>query len=145
MAEVWGRVVALQANYCSVVPDHPAADSALGELQAPPDPPPQSPALPQRLLCTRRTRLDHAGLQVCVGDRVRLEGIDVAAGRAAVAALAPRANLLQRPPVANVSRVVVVASLADPPLDPDQLSRFLISAEACGGAVEVVLSKADLV
>lgn len=116
MAEVWGRVVALQANYCSVVPDPPA--SALCELQAPPDPPPQSPALPQRLLCTRRTRLDHAGLQVCVGDRVRLEGIDLVAGRAAVAALAPRANLLQRPLVANVSRVVVVASLADPPSIP---------------------------
>jgi ribosome biogenesis GTPase len=134
VAEVWGRVVALQANYCSVVPDPPV-----------PDAPRSDPQLPQRLLCTRRTRLDHAGLQVCVGDRVRLEGIDVAAGRAAVAALAPRANLLQRPPVANVSRVVVVASLADPPLDPAQLSRFLLSAEACGGAVELVLSKADLV
>lgn len=129
MAEVWGRVVALQANFCAVVVDASA--------------PAVEPGL--RLLCTRRSRLDHAGLQVCVGDRVRLEGIDPAAGRAAVADVAPRRNLLQRPPVANVSRVVVVASLAEPALDPLQLSRFLLSAEASGAAVELVLSKADLV
>lgn len=144
MAEVWGRVVALQAGFCSVVPE---ADPA-GEPSPPADPRPEgweASALPGgRLLCTRRSRLDHAGLQVCVGDRVRLEAIDPLAGRAAVAAVAPRANLLQRPPVANVSCVVVVASLAEPSLDAAQLSRFLLSAEACGAAVELVLSKADL-
>ncbi len=130
-------MVALQANFCAVVPDA-AAPSSTGRS----DPAPG----PGRLLCTRRSRLDHAGLQVCVGDRVRLEGVDPLAARAAVAAVAPRINLLRRPPVANVSRVLVVASLAEPALDPSQLSRFLLSAEACGAAaVELVLSKADLV
>jgi len=168
VAEVWGRVVALQANFCAVVPDGAAGD--LGAAAAPaapsaapaagaaahaPDAPGSAgplapPAAPQGLppaplLCTRRSRLDHAGLQVWVGDRVRLEGIDPDAGRAAVAAVAPRRNLLSRPPVANVARVVVVVSLVEPTLDPLQLSRFLLSAEACGADVELVFSKADRV
>lgn len=147
MAEVWGRVVALQANFCQVAVEAPASLGHAVAGGADPDPLAARPSdLPvgTRLLCTRRSRLDHAGLQVCVGDRVRLEGIDRAAGRAAVAAVAPRRNLLRRPPVANVSRVLVVASLAEPALDPLQLTRFLLSAEACGGAVDLVLSKADL-
>lgn len=157
MAEVWGRVVALQANFCSVVVEAAEGsggaavasgqDGEAGSIaQAGADPQASAAVEPeQRLLCTRRSRLDHAGLQVCVGDRVRLEGIDPIARRAAVAAVAPRRNLLQRPPVANVSRVLVVASLAEPALDPQQLSRFLLSAEACGAALELVLSKADLI
>ena len=122
-----GRVVALQANYCRV------------ELDAP------GPGGCRRLLCTRRSRLDHEGLQVWVGDRVRLEGIDWTAGRAAVAQVEPRQNLLQRPAVANVDRVIVVTALAEPDLDPLQLTRFLVSAEGSGAAVDLVLGKADLV
>ena len=122
-----GRVVALQANYCRVELDAPGPEGC------------------RRLLCTRRSRLDHEGLQVWVGDRVRLEGIDWTAGRAAVAQLEPRRNLLQRPAVANVDRVVVVAALAEPDLDPLQLTRFLVAAEGSGAAVDLVLGKADLV
>jgi len=122
-----GRVVALQANYCRV------------ELDAP------GPSGCRRLLCTRRSRLDHEGLQVWVGDRVRLEGIDWTAGRAAVAQVEPRQNLLQRPAVANVDRVIVVTALAEPDLDPLQLTRFLVSAEGSGAAVDLVLGKVDLV
>jgi len=122
-----GRVVSLQANYCWV------------ELDAP------GPGGCRRLLCTRRSRLEHEGLQVWVGDRVRLEGIDWVAGRAAVAQVEPRQNLLQRPAVANVDRVIVVTALAEPDLDPLQLTRFLVSAEGSGALVDLVLGKADLV
>jgi ribosome biogenesis GTPase len=73
-----------------------------------------------------------------------LEGIDSMAGRAVVAAVEPRRNLLQRPAVANLNQVLVVASLAEPALDPLQLTRFLITAEVTGAAVELVLGKADL-
>jgi len=82
---------------------------------------------------------------VWVGDRVRLEGIDWTAGRAAVAQVEPRQNLLQRPAVANVDRVIVVTALAEPDLDPLQLTRFLVSAECSGAVVDLVLGKADLV
>ena len=58
VAEPWagvsGLVVALEANYCRVVLDHPGPGDVRG------------------LLCTRRRRLDKSGLQVCVGDRVEI-------------------------------------------------------------------------
>lgn len=121
-----GRVVALLANFCWVELDSPGVDGIT------------------RLLCTRRTRLGKSGLQICTGDRVEVEGIDWAAGRAAVASLLPRHSLLERPAVANVTRVVVVVALAEPELDPLQLTRFLLTAEATGQPVELVFSKADL-
>ncbi|QNI69186.1 ribosome small subunit-dependent GTPase A [Cyanobium sp. NS01] len=121
-----GLVTALQANYCSVALEEPGPGGA------------------GQLLCTRRTRLAKSGQSICVGDRVRVEGIDWPAGRAAVAAVHPRTNLLERPAVANVSRIVVVVALAEPVADPLQLSRFLITAEASGTPVLPVLSKADL-
>jgi ribosome biogenesis GTPase len=119
-------VVALQANFCQVSLDQ------LG---------PQAMA---RLLCTRRTRLGKSGQQICVGDRVVVDGIDWATGRGAVASVEPRTSLLARPAVANVTRLLVVVSLREPALDPLQLSRFLLTAEATGQSVELALSKSDL-
>lgn len=123
---VHGLVMALQANYCSVALEGPGPGSI------------------DQLLCTRRTRLAKRGQSICVGDRVRVEGIDWRAGRGAVAAVLPRSSQLERPAVANVSRIVVVVALAEPLPDPLQLSRFLITAEASGAPVLPVLSKADL-
>ena len=122
-----GLVVALQANYCWVVLDQPGPEGQ------------------ERLLCTRRTRLGKSGQRICVGDRVQVDGIDWPAGRAAVSAVEPRRNLLQRPLVANVDQVVVVVALAEPTPDPLQITRFLLTAEACGQPLQLVLSKADLV
>lgn len=122
-----GLVVALQANYCWVALDQPG------------------PQEQQRLLCTRRTRLGKSGQRICVGDRVLVDGIDWPAGRGAVSALEPRSNLLERPPVANIAQVVVVVALAEPAPDPLQITRFLLTAEASGQPVQLVLSKADLV
>ena len=122
-----GLVVALLANYCWV------------ELER------AGPSGVSRLLCTRRTRLGKSGQTIAVGDRVRVDGIDWSAGRGAVAALEPRNGLLERPAVANVARVVVVVALAEPALDPLQLTRFLLTAEATGRPVLLVFSKADLV
>jgi ribosome biogenesis GTPase len=122
-----GQVVALLANYCWVELDR-AGPGGLG-----------------RLLCTRRTRLGKSGQTIAVGDRVWVDGIDWPAGRGAVAALEPRDGLLERPAVANVARVVVVVALAEPELDPLQLTRFLLTAEATGRPVLLVFSKADLV
>jgi len=120
------RVMALLANYCWVELESPAAQPG------------------QRLLCTRRTRLGKTGLQICSGDRVRLDAIDWPAGRAVVAERLPRRSLLERPAVANLTRVVVVVALAEPELDPLQLTRFLLTAEATGQPVDLVFSKADL-
>lgn len=120
-----GRVVALEANFCRVDLDRPGPD---GQHQ---------------LLCTQRARLAKGGLSIAVGDQVEVEGIDWLGRRAVIARRGPRRNLLSRPPVANVSRVVVVVSLKEPTPDPLQITRFLVSAEQLDLPVELVLSKAD--
>ena len=121
-----GIVVALQANYLEV------------ELHDPPE------GIPGRLLCTRRTRLSHRGSAVNVGDEVSVEAIDVVQARAVVANVAARTSWLTRPPVANVSLVVVVLAVDQPSFEADQASRFLLTAERTGLDVQVVLSKRDL-
>ena len=123
---VSGLVVALQANFCQVQLDQPGP-GGIG-----------------RLLCVRRTRLGKRGQQVCVGDRVALDGLDWPACRGAIKAVEPRHSWLGRPAVANCNRVVVMVALAEPDLDPLQLTRFLLTAEATAQSVELVLSKADL-
>jgi len=125
-ADTTALVTALEANFCRVRLH--TASGLLGE----------------ELLCVRRTRLSKSGQRICVGDRVQVEGIDWAERRGAIAAVAERRSLLQRPAVANCSRVVVVAALEQPRLDPVQLSRFLLTAERTAVAVELVLTKADL-
>jgi len=123
---VAGLVVALEANFCRVALD------LVG------------PGGVDQLLCVRRTRLGKTGQQICVGDRVTVEGVDWTSRRGAVAAVAGRTSLLSRPAVANCNRVVVVMALVQPDLDPIQLTRFLLTAEATGVAVDLVLTKADL-
>jgi ribosome biogenesis GTPase len=121
------QVVALQANFCQV------------QLRWP------GPSGIDRLLCTRRTRLGKRGQQICVGDWVTVEAIDWGQRRGAIGGLGDRLSLLERPAVANCSRIVVVVALTQPEPDPLQLTRFLITAERSGQLVEVVFSKADLV
>ena len=97
------------------------------------------------LLCTRRTRLKKIGQQVMVGDRVIVEEPDWTDGRGAVSEVLPRHSLLNRPAIANVNQILLVFAVADPPLEPIQLSRFLIKAESTGVDVLLCLNKCDLV
>lgn len=97
------------------------------------------------LLCTRRTRLKKIGQQVMVGDRVVVEEPDWEGGRGAIADVLPRKTQLDRPPVANAEQILLVFALADPPLDPFQLTRFLVKAESTGLEVCLCLNKMDLV
>jgi ribosome biogenesis GTPase len=89
-------------------------------------------------------RLSKTGQRILVGDRVEVEGVSGRAERGAVVAVAPRANQLTRPAVANVSRVVVMVALSEPDPDALQLTRFLVTAETADLPVLLVLSKADL-
>ena len=74
-----------------------------------------------------------------VGDRVKLSpGLD------AVVELLPRKNALIRPPVANVDRIVVVASLTSPAVDMYMIDAFLLSAEAAGIDAMLCINKSDL-
>jgi hypothetical protein len=74
-----------------------------------------------------------------------VDAIDANEARAVVAEVSPRQSWLTRPPVANVSLVVVALAVDQPAFDPDQASRFLLTAERTGLDVQLVLTKVDLV
>ncbi|MGJ5674551.1 MAG: small ribosomal subunit biogenesis GTPase RsgA [Nostochopsis sp.] len=100
---------------------------------------------PPLLLCTRRMRLKKIGQQVMVGDRVLVEEVDWPGKQGAIADVLPRNNQLDRPAIANVNQILLVFAVADPPLEPYQLSRFLVKAESTGLDVVLCLNKSDLI
>ncbi len=96
------------------------------------------------LLCVCRARLQKTAQQVLVGDRVIVEP-DWSGQRGAIEEILPRFSHLSRPAIANIDQVLVVFALAEPQLDEYLLSRFLVKAETTGLAVNLCLTKADLV
>jgi ribosome biogenesis GTPase len=79
-----------------------------------------------------------------VGDRVVVEEPDFQDLRGAIAEVLPRSTVLDRPPVANADQLLLVFALAEPTLDPWQLSRFLVKAESTGIRLLLGLNKQDL-
>ncbi len=126
--QLLGTVLAVQANFYKV-----QLDVGNQEINS------------SFLLCTRRTRLKKIGQQVMVGDRVVIEEPDWSGGRGAIADVLPRQTQLDRPPIANTNQILLVFAVADPPLEPYQLSRFLIKAESTELDVLLCLNKSDLV
>lgn len=143
-----GTVLAVQANFYKVQLDQEEGEIGkmreMGEMRE--QNPPHLPHPPHPfLLCTRRTRLKKIGQQVMVGDRVVVEEPDWSGGRGAIAEVLSRQTQLDRPPIANANQIMLVFAVADPPLEPFQLSRFLIKAESTGLDVVLCLNKSDLV
>ncbi|MEG4209430.1 ribosome small subunit-dependent GTPase A [Microcoleus sp. S13_B4] len=130
-----GTVIAVQANFYQVRLD-PAVS-----IEGKNAPLADSPIL----LCTRRTRLKKIGQQVMVGDRVVVDEPDWTERRGAISEVFPRQTELNRPPVANADRILLVFALAEPDLDPASLTRFLVKAESTGLEVSLCLNKCDLV
>jgi len=123
-----GTVIAVQANFCNVQID-PDVPTVGGKL----------------ILCTRRARLQKIGISAIVGDRVTIDEIDWQGLKGVVIDVFPRHSLLDRPPVANADRILLVFALAEPALDPFLLSKFLVKAESTGLQVSLCLNKSDLV
>ena len=152
--QLLGTVLAVQANFYRVQLDQvnnkeksKQGDKGMGELSynasdaCEPSFSPNSPFL----LCTRRTRLKKIGQQVIVGDRVVVEEPDWAGGRGAIADVLPRRSQLDRPAIANVNQILLVFAVTDPPLEPYQLSRFLVKGESTGLDIVLCLNKSDLI
>ena len=123
-----GTVIAAQANFCQVYID-PQTDGVGGKT----------------ILCTRRARLQKIGVSVMVGDKVTVEEADWQGGRGVISDVFPRSSVLDRPPIANADRVLLLFAFADPALDPYLLSKFLVKAESTGLQVSLCLNKRDLV
>ena len=139
MLALTGTVLAVQANFYRVRLDQTFCLDLLDESGQ------TYSQFIDELLCTRRARLKKIGQQICVGDRVTIEEPDWHGKRGAISEVDPRRNLLDRPTVANVDRILLVFALAEPNLDPHQLSRFLVKAESTQVEVLLCLNKRDLV
>jgi ribosome biogenesis GTPase len=94
-------------------------------------------------LCHLAGRLRRDIGRIRVGDRVTVESTTVDEG--VVTVVEPRSFTLQRPPVANVSGLVVVFTLVYPASSLDLLDRRLVLAELYGLDLLVLAHKADLV
>jgi ribosome biogenesis GTPase / thiamine phosphate phosphatase len=123
-----GTVIAAQANFCQVFIDPETLDVG-----------------GKTILCTRRARLQKIGISVMVGDKVTVEEADWHGGRGVISDVFPRSSVLDRPPIANADRVLLLFAFADPALDPYLLSKFLVKAESTGLEVSLCLNKSDLV
>lgn len=134
-SSIVGTVVAVQANFYQVSLDPEACIDGKNRPLA------DAPSL----LCTRRTRLKKIGQQVMVGDRVVVEEPDWNDNTGVVSQVFPRQTELNRPPVANADRILLVFALTEPDLDPASLTRFLVKAESTGLEVSLCLNKCDLV
>ncbi|MEL6321131.1 MAG: small ribosomal subunit biogenesis GTPase RsgA [Cyanobacteria bacterium J06626_14] len=133
-----GTVLATQANFYRVKLDDAPKITVGSNLSL-------TPTYSNVLLCTRRARLKKVRQAVRVGDRVRVEEADWIDGRGAISAVLERKTELDRPPIANVDQIFLLFALAQPALDPIQLSRFLVKAESTQMSVFLGLNKADLV
>jgi ribosome biogenesis GTPase len=138
--EIWGVVVEIQANYYRVRLNAEFYSQAGGANSLA-----QTSGNVTHLLCYRRSRLKKIGQQVMVGDLVQVEDPDWAGERGAIAAIHPRRTVLDRPPVANADQILLMFALAEPDLDPQQLTRFLVKAESTQLGVCLCLNKQDLV
>ena len=121
---IWGTVIAVQANFYRVKLENVGT---------------------QTLLCTRRSRLKKIGQKVMVGDRVLVVEPDWVDARGAIAEVAHRTTVLQRPPMANGTHILLLFALEEPTLDPWQLSRFLVKAESTALQLCLCLNKCDLI
>jgi len=98
-----------------------------------------------RFLCTCRSRLKKIGHTVMVGDRVGVIEPDWTDQRGVISEVVPRKTEGDRPRVADANQWLLGFALAEPPLDPMQLSRFLVKAESTGINLGICLNKQELV
>lgn len=81
---------------------------------------------------------------VLVGDHVTLDHVELANQQAQIADILPRASVLARPAVANVSQALVVHPVAEPELDLETVDRFLAHVHAHGLSAKLLITKLDL-
>lgn len=92
--------------------------------------------------CRGRGKFRHQKLTPLVGDRVSFTPLEGENG--ILDAILPRKNQFQRPAVANIDQLVVVASGAIPVTDPFLIDRVVSIAEGRDCDSIIVLNKCDL-
>lgn len=94
------------------------------------------------VVCRARGRFRKEGISPCAGDRVTVQADGGETG--ALMEILPRKNHLVRPPVANLDRLFVVASVREPAVNLMLIDKTLAAAEIRGIEPVVVFTKTDL-
>ena len=94
------------------------------------------------LTCRARGKFRNEGLSPLVGDRVAVR--ELGSGEGYVEEILPRRNAFQRPAVANIDQLVIVASGAIPVTDPFLIDRMSAVAALKDCGVVLLLNKHDL-
>ena len=92
--------------------------------------------------CRARGKFRHQRVTPLVGDRVRFT--DLGDGTGALDEILPRVNQFQRPAVANIDQLVIIASGAIPVTDPFLIDRMTAIADGKDCGVVLLLNKCDL-
>lgn len=93
--------------------------------------------------CRARGRFRHEKATPLVGDRVKITRLEEETG--VLDEILPRKNEFQRPSVANIDQLVIVASGANPVTDPFLIDRMTATAEHKGCDCIICINKWDLV
>ena len=96
----------------------------------------------ETLTCRARGKFRKEGLSPLVGDRVAVR--ELGNGEGYVEEILPRRNAFQRPAVANIDQLVIVASGAIPVTDPFLIDRMSAVAALKDCGVVLLLNKHDL-
>ncbi len=94
------------------------------------------------LQCRARGKFRQEGMSPLVGDRVNVR--ETEPGRGMVWEIEARRNAFERPAVANIDQLVVIASQAVPVTDPFLIDRVAAIAALKGCDVLVCVNKMDL-
>ena len=92
--------------------------------------------------CKARGKFRHQRITPLVGDRVSITVLEDGSGM--VDEILPRSNMFQRPAVANIEQLVIIASGAIPITDPFLIDRMISIAESKGCEPVICINKCDL-
>jgi ribosome biogenesis GTPase len=93
--------------------------------------------------CRARGLFREENLIPLVGDKVKIQ-ISPEDNTGYIKEIASRKSQLLRPPVANITQVIIVMSIKDPSINLWLLDRFLVMAEFEGLDIHICLNKVDL-
>lgn len=92
--------------------------------------------------CRARGRFRKEGISPCAGDQVVI--VANKDGTGALDEILPRRNYLVRPPVANLDRLFIIASVREPTANTALIDKAVAVAELSGVEPVVVFTKTDL-
>jgi len=99
--------------------------------------------------CVIKGSLKKVRTRVCVGDLVLVtvtnsDKTDTDHAEGIIAKVESRTSFIKRPAIANLTRILLIATWKSPPLDFEALDRMLFSAEVFGIEPVIVFNKIDL-